>query len=483
MSERTSGDPSKHEFSGVKALLSTMAIFLYLGGHADLAAQQPGIELDPKAVATADASAVTEAVAGKPGVSVFGKISVVGSQQSVRASIASMAEKIRVGLNKICGEARREMKLLIIIRLYGAEGDEEQPRSVVTKITKLDGQYQLLLHVHLAKGVDQALLRYHLMELFLYERGLGEGQFVAEGERVIVKPWLIVGILEAIEIRSGKVDKRIYQAGIDYLEILPIEKVFDASEREWREMIGREPIAYRAISGAMLSSLLRQPGGRAAMAAYLADVATFKGEHENLMRKHFPGMNKSANSLQKWVSLELLELGTARMTQVHPILETESRLDNTLQLRYRDGEGAALSVAIDRYQEVMNLGQAERVEAVASARAELERLSYRCFPSYRPLLNEYDAVLRDIIRGKDKDIDARLAKLMDVRMKMKDSAMRVRDYLDWYYITRSHVVSADFEKYRALAEALEKEKMRLPVEDSTQQYLDDVQRVFGGGTR
>ena len=98
-------------------------------------------------------------------------------------------------------------------------------------------------------------------------------------------------------------------------------------------------------------------------------------------------------------------------------------------------------------------------------------------------MNEYDAVLRDIMRGKDKGIDARLAKLMDIRMKMKASAMRVRDYMDWYYITRSNAVSGDFEKYRALAEALKKEKMRLPAEDSTQQYLDDVQRVFGSGRR
>lgn len=483
MSERTSGEPSKLEFSGTKALLFTVAIFLCLGGSADLIAQEPAPELTPEPAAAADASAVNGAAADKPGVTVFGKISVAGSQQSVRGSIASMAENIRVELNKICAEARREMKLPIIIRLHGAKGDEEQPRSVVSKITRLDGQYQLLLHVHLAKGVDQSLLRYHLMELFLYERGLGEGQFLAEGERVIVKPWLVVGMLEAVDIKRGKVDKRIYQAGIDYFEILPLEEVFDASLRQWREMIGREPIAFRAISGALLNSLLRQQGGRQAMSAYLADFATFKGEPENLLRKHFPGMNKSTNSLQKWVSLELLELGTARVTQVHSILETESRLENILKLRYRDGEGAALSVAIDRYQEVINLEQAERVEAVASARAELERLSYRCFPSYRPLLNEYDAVLRNIIQGKDEGIDARLVRLADVRMKMQTSAKRVRDYLDWYYITRSHEVSGDFEKYRALAEALKKEKMRPPVGDSTEQYLDEVQRVFGSGSR
>ena len=439
---------------------------------------------EPEALEDQSVPAVTPA---KPEVAVFGKITVVGSRYSVRSSIAAMADRMSIELNEICGDAGREMKLPVIIRLHGVEGDKQQPRSVVSKITRIQEQYQLVLHVHLARGVDQSLLRYHLMELLLYERGLAEGQFVDEGDRVIVRPWLIIGMLEAIDIKKGRADKKIYQAGVDFLSILPLQKVFDASEKQWRGMIGREPIALRAISAAMVNSLLRQPGGRPAMSAYLADFATFKGEQENLMRKHFPGMNKSTNSLHKWVSLELLELGTARLTDVYSIQETESRLDHILKLRYHDETddetGAGITVGIDRYDKVIALKPAERVEAVASARAELERLSYRCFPTCRPLLIEYESILRDIKDGKDKEISARLEKLLNVRMKMKESAMRARDYLDWYYITRSNKVSGDFEKYRALTEAIEKGEMRPPANDSAQKYLDEMQRFFGGSRR
>ena len=418
----------------------------------------------------------------KPGVTSFGGISVVGSRQVIRGSIASIADEMRVELGKICGDPKRKMKLPLIIQLHGARGDEELPRSVGSKIDQFQGQYQFKLHLHLAKGVDHALLRYHLMELFLYERGLGEGQVVEKGDRVLVKPWMIVGMLEALAIKAGKFDKRIYQADIPYLEISPLQKVFDANEKQWRAMIGREPIAFRAISGAMVNSLLRQPDGRPAMAAYIAEMATFKGETENLMRKHFPGMNKSRNSLQKWVNLELLELGTARLTQVHSIQETDKRLDAILKLRYRDEEGAAVSVEIDGYAQVMKLKPTERFEAVAGARAELERLSYRCFPTYRPLLGEYEMILRDVIAGQEADIKNRLTKLMDIRLKMKGSAKRVRDYLDWYYITQANELSGDFEKYRALIDALEKEKLRPPADDSTQLYLDAIQRFYGGGS-
>ena len=415
-------------------------------------------------------------------ITTFGDIAVVGGNQKIRAGIASTADKLRVGLNRICGEApTKKMSFPIIIKLYGAEGDKDVSRSMATKISNLQDQYQLLLNIHLGRGVDQDMLRYHLVELLLYERGLADSQLLEKGERLIVRPWLIVGILEAMDLRSGNADRRLYHQGIDFLSILPLEQVFEASEREWLEMIGRQPIAFRAISGAIVNALLRQPGGKSSMATYLAEFATFRGEYENLLRQHFPGMNQSSSSLDKWVNLELMELGTARVTQVHSILETEARLESVLKLRYRDESGSATQVDIALFDKVMGLELTQRMEAVASSRAELERLSYRCFPTYRPILLEYESILRDIVAGEDKKIISRLAKLMDVRMKMKSAAIRARDYLDWFYITQSNEVSGDFEKYRDLMDALEKEERRSPHGDTTSKYLDGVQRFYGAG--
>ena len=437
---------------------------------------------DVRVLAAEDLSSDAEgaqAVAKKIQVTKFGSISVTGGEQQVRGSIASVANELREQLNELCGDPGRKMKLPLIVKLYGAEGDEELQRSILSKISSFQEQYQLLLNIHLAKGVDQYLLRYHLMELLLYERGLADGQIIEDGDRVTVKPWLIIGMLEAIDIRSGDSNREIYQADIDFLSVLPLEKVYDATENQWREMIGREPVAFRAISGAIVNSLLRQPDGKSGMSSYLAEFATFKGEYENLLRRHFSGMNKSSNSLGKWVNLELLELATARVTQVHSMLETESRLDGLLKLRYRDVDGSALSVGIDNYDQVLKLEQSERIEAVAAARAELERLSYRCFPTYRPIFNEYDIILRDIMKGENKDISSRLAKLIDVRMRMKAAAIRSRDYLDWYYITQSRELSGNFTKYRAFIEALKKEELRVSPDDATSNYLDQVQKIYG----
>ena len=413
------------------------------------------------------------------GTTKFNHFTVVGSQQNVRGRIASMAEKMRVGLGHLTGEKNYKMKLPLIIQLYGEEGDRERKRSVVSRIDEMEGRYQLKIFIHLAKGVDHDQLRYHLMKMLLCERGLSEDQRVLDGDRVVVKPWLILGMLEALDLKSGDANRKIYQVNMSYFDVLPLQDVFDMSESGWRALDGRRPIAFRAISGAMVNALLRQPDGRHSMGAYLGEAATFKGEEENLMRKHFSSMNKSRNSLGKWVDLEMAELGTAVVSQVYSLLETEKRLESVLRLRYRDADQAAVSVGIDGYRNIVQLKLAERVDAVAGARAELERLSYRCFPTYRPLIAEYDLILRELVVGGDTKIQNRITKLDDVRLRYKEAGQRVRDYLDWYYITQSTELSGSFKQYRELSQALKRESVKSSNSDSTQIYLNDIEKMYG----
>jgi len=415
----------------------------------------------------------------------FGNITVTGSRQVVRGSIASIIDNIRVELNKLTEQTSRKLKIPITVSLYGKEGDKERKRSIASEIVELEGEYQLRLHIHLANGIDLKKLRYHAMELLLYERGLSEGQEVVEGEKILVKPWLILGMLEAIDIKAGKADKKIYQAQLSHLEILSIEKVFDTSESEWQQLEGRQPLAFQGIAGALISALLRQPDadGKANMAGFLAAVATNKGEMENLMRQHFPGMNQSKNSLTKWVILELAELGTAKISDTYSILETETLLENILQLRYSDDQGDPVTVSINDYKAIIELEPKLRVRAIATLRAELIRLSYRCFPLYRPLLVEYESILTEIIAGEDKKLSTRLKNLSDTRKRFVSAGERVRDYLDWYYITQSNEVSGDFKAYMSLSEALQKEAENPDEKDSIQNYLDNVQAIFTGASR
>ncbi|NWK57166.1 hypothetical protein HW115_16205 [Verrucomicrobiaceae bacterium N1E253] len=469
----------------VKTKLAVLAGWFFFLGAGWLDAQldaEDGLDRQPPAAVPVEEESKVpeEAGDGIEQVTTFEGFTVVGSHQRVRGGIASLAGKLGGELAEMTGNKGRQLKLPIIIYLYGQEGDREQKRSLVREIEQIQGKTFLKLHLHLAKGVDHQRLRYHVMELLLYERGLCDGQRVAEGEDVLVRPWLVVGMLEALDLKYGRANRKIYQAGVPYFEILPLQQVFESTETEWKALDGRRPLAFRAISGAMVSALFRQPDGRRGMEGYLSDVATFKGEEENLMRKHFPSMNKSKNSLEKWVDLEMAELGTATVSQIYSLLETEKRLESILKLRYRDENEASVTLGMDGYREILSLEPEDRRAAVAGASAELERISYRCFPNYRPLIAEYEIILREIVLGKDKDIQMRLNKLADVRMKYQEAGTRVRDYLDWYYITQADEVSGSFKQYIDLSRALKRESIKPRESDSIQEYLDGIQALYVG---
>jgi hypothetical protein len=421
------------------------------------------------------------AVAHKQSVTKFGNITVVGSNQQIRGGIASMARGVFTELNELCNQKQRQLKIPIVIRLYGTQGDVKKKRSIASDIVLIEGHYQLNIHIHMARGIDWSKLRYHVMEMILYERGLGNGQVVEDGERVLVKPWLVVGLLEVLNLRANRSDRKLYQSKIPYLEILSLQRTFDMSEKKWLDLTGLKPIAFRAISGAMVSSLVRQPKGKSSIASYLADFATFKGEAENLMRQHFPSMNQSSNSLEKWLNLEMLELGTAKVSEVFSIFETEKRLNSILVLRYRDAEDIAKTISIHDYADVIQLkSMRERSEAVAGVRAELNRISYRCFPTYRPLIYEYDMIVSDIVTATADNIDTRLKNLSIKRQQKKNAATRVRDYLDWYDITQSKEITASFREYREFSDKLEEKPLRRKEDDFTNNYLERVQRIYGG---
>jgi hypothetical protein len=113
---------------------------------------------------------------------------------------------------------------------------------------------------------------------------------------------------------------------------------------------------------------------------------------------------------------------------------------------------------------------------VRPAAEALVRLSYRCFPSYRPLLQEYQQVLDAISKNQTADVAARLASLAETRKTMIERVDRGRDYLDWFEITRARQTSGAFDDYLQLKDRLKDRPHRR--NDPISDYLDRMDRVF-----
>ena len=168
-------------------------------------------------------------------------------------------------------------------------------------------------------------------------------------------------------------------------------------------MDGATRAAFRVSSGALVMALLEQPQGKEGFRAFLTDVAAYEGEMPGLLRKHFPELNLSETSLAKWWALQLANKGGLNLlTDILTIQQTETALAEALRLNFRTEEGIVQPKELAAWPELAALKEPERIAAVRLAQDALVRLSYRCFPSYRPLLAEYQLVLGAIVEKQNQ---------------------------------------------------------------------------------
>jgi len=401
---------------------------------------------------------------------------VTGGDPAVRGTVALLAEETKDELLKLTGETD-EWKVPITIRLHGKPGDPLPARTVVMRLVEVEGASELNIDTHLSRGIERERFKRAVTAALLYERSLKKRAAGDHERPMVVPPWLSDGLLEATAWRLNQTDRHLYEALFKRGGLFKIEDLFATGDIRFEDMDAAMRAAFRVSSGALVMALLEQPEGREGFRAFLNEVAGFEGEMPALLRKHFPELNLSETSLAKWWQLQLANKGGLNiLTDIFTIAQTETSLGEALRLNFRTPEGIIQQKELSAWPEIAALKEPERFAAVRLAQDALVRLSYRCFPSYRPLLLEYQSVLDAIAKNQTKDVAARLAKLDETRVTMVARAARARDYLDWFEITRARETSGAFDDYLRLKERLKANPRDR--KDELSEYLDRMDKLF-----
>jgi hypothetical protein len=435
-----------------------------------------GAEEIPRAVQVVEPPAPSKPIVAEEIVSRSKQFRVSGGESLIRGTVALLAEQTKDELLRLTGE-KDEWKVPVSIRLHGSPGDPLPARTVSMRLLVVEGQRELMLDVHLSRGIEQDRFKRAVTEALLYERTLASKKDDALDQSLLVPPWLTDGLREATAWRLNESDRRLYEALFKRGGVFKLEELFAVSEQAFEDMDGATRAAFRVSSGALVMALLEQPQGKEGFRAFLSEIAAYQGEMPGLMRKHFPELNLSETSLAKWWALQLAAKGGLNpLTDILSIQQTDAALAEALRLNFRNQEGVIQQKELSAWPEVATLKEPERIAAVRQAQDALVRLSYRCFPSYRPLLAEYQLVLDSIAKNKTKDVANRLTDLDGTRATMISRAARVRDYLDWFEITRARETSGAFDDYQRLKERLKANPHQR--KDSISAYLDRMDRIF-----
>ncbi len=393
----------------------------------------------------------------------------------MRGTVAMMAEEAKTELLKLTDE-KDEWKVPVSIRLHGKAGDPLPPRTVSLGLLEVEGISELRLDVHLSHGIEQEPFKRAVTAAMLYERALRKGPAADAEHPLYVPPWLTEGLREATAWRLNQSDKRLYQA-LFKSGLFKIDDLLAVNDPTYDNMDAATRSAFRVSSGSLVMALLEQPHGKNGFRDFLTVLPAFEGEMPVLLRKHFPELNLSETSLAKWWALQLASKGgTSTLTDILAVEKTEAALAEALQLNIRTPEGVSQQKPLAAWPELAALKEPERAAAVRVAEDALVRLSYRCFPSYRPLLVRYQLQLDAIAKNKTKDVARNLASLETMRATMFARASRARDYLDWFEITRARETSGAFDDYLKLKERLNTHPRQR--KDDLSQYLERMDKIF-----
>jgi hypothetical protein len=407
-----------------------------------------------------------------------GQFFVLGSHGQLRSSIAMEADEVRRSLLKVMAQREDVGKYPVVIQLHGAASDKPPPRRVAAGIFTFEGVFRPQLDVHVGGGVDNPRLRRAVMEILIYERSLRPLEAGLVERPLVVRPWLVDGLLEAAAWADEQGDRKLYESVCKSGTLMDFNALFTTREADIELMDGVTRAAFRASAGALVMALLEQPLGREGFQKLISEVAVFEGDVAILLRKHFPGMNLTVTSLSKWWALQMANRSDAQLTEALSVAETEAALDRALVLFSRNAQGELTERPLSEYGFIEELKtQAEREAALNPAQDGLVQLSHRCFPSYRPLVVGYGAVLSALYHKKTDKVAAQLEKLAGMRAVMSAKAACAGDYLDWFEITRARETSGEFQDYLDLKKRLDAQTVR-PRTDPLGKYMDDVEGYF-----
>ncbi len=403
------------------------------------------------------------------------QFAISGGDSSTRGMAANLAEETKQELLRLT-EEEDEWKVPISIALLGKEGNPVPLRTMALDLWFNDKGYELKIMVNLSRGLQPESFKRAVTSALVHARGLRERGKAASDIPLSVPPWFVEGLREASAWRLKQSDRRLYDALFQHGGIFKPEDLFAVTDAEFGSIDSVSKAAFRVSSGALVMALLEQPDGKSGIRDFLSALPEFQGEMPALLRRHFPDLNLSATSLEKLWALQLANKGTAPLTESLSVFATEKALSEALKIWHHDVEGFLYETPLSDWSTVGKLEEPERIDAVRLAQDDLLRLSYRCFPSYRSLLLEYQMLLSNFASGETQNLDTSIIALAGTRENMTGKANRARDFLDWFEITRARETSGAFEDYLNLKARLKTKPNRR--KDDLSKYLDLLDPLF-----
>lgn len=399
--------------------------------------------------------------------------SVSGGEALRMGAIASRADALRAQLVSLinCGNRWR---YAISIRLLGRYEDPPSRTPVRVRVRVIDGEPNFQIRIFCGGGIKLERLDRALVATMLYEFALRDLSGEELPDQVHMPDWLVTGLYQAILCRQGKADRRAYQSLANRAEMPDPEKIVNVREPWKLDAASRQ--VYDVSCGVLIMCLLHRSGGDASLRELIKAAALSDEEPHRLIARFFLELSSRKDLLSQWWALELAAYAAPLADEMLTPPESDKALSEALTLRYFDPYTALVRpISLDDAYTVTELEDWQ--SQVQTNIDQLLRLSHRCFPGYRVIINEYLRAINEMMQGASADaVQAILGPVRELRKAYMVTGIRGRDYLDWYEIsTRGGDHPVDLEGYMEALRLLRQEEPGPSTAIS--RYLDDIEAL------
>lgn len=400
--------------------------------------------------------------------------SVSGAEALRVGAIATHADELRGQVIGLLGMGN-SWRHPISIRLYGHHTDAPVSHPIRLSVQVIGDKPTFQIRVHCGGGVQLEKLNKAIITMVLYEFSLRELSGDEMPDTVELPEWLISGLYQAILNRSGKLDRRLYQNLFERAEMLSPGDIIETAEPWKLDAASRQ--VYEISCGVLVLTLINRPGGQDQLRELVRTAALADNTPKELIKQHFAELGVDQNELTKWWALELAAFSAPRGNDYLSPLESDKALSEALTMQYFDQKtGRVRPVDLDNPYELAKLDDWQQ-----QSRPNVEllmELCRRCFPSYRPVITEYLRALHVLGNGGSPDeVQQIIGPQLELRTRFMSTAIRARDYLDWYEITTSGKLdSQSLDRYMDTVRELRREipgpRTHLDL------YLEDIETLY-----
>ena len=461
---------------------------------------------------------------------------IYGSDRDTRGTFGVFAEHHKDAFLSIL-KADDEWEHPIVIRLSGKLTDLSEGRPITRSLVHYDDNFGLEIEVRLGTGFTREGMREAVLEMLMFERGLQDS--VQAPETNPVPRWLKEGIPRAIaQRREGRSSS--FFASMVRMGIVPSAKDLLGSKNTEADSVSRAIFRTAAGGMVMmlldqqegpdkLAKFIRDLASpyatsqRNLLARYFPAL---RGKDERLEQQwalyctklaspqafefHSPEDTEShlvdalKVSFLEFVRKEVVPMGAKKRggklrigklfgkRKKDDLVAKED--DETLNLEDSreqpstddEAEPDAGNTAEDRVPTrrfdgtVMDferfIRRKDRNEILMPVRQRLLELSFRSFPSYRKMIQDYLELVRRLRAGEARGVAEELEALHATRANLSAELTDVKDYLNWYEVTQLQQKSGAFLEYLQRAKALEGDLM--PHQDTLSEYLDKIEAAL-----